>query len=90
MVRVPEVGAGFSFVCVFHCCINKVQCVVSPCCKVHMLVELWQNCLKVSEVELAGYDEKAIGVIGLLLADGAVQFTKHVLSVCTRGNVHSY
>ncbi len=55
-----------------------------------MLVELWQNCLKVSEVELAGYDEKAIGVIGLLLADGAVQFTKHVLSVCTRGNVHSY
>ncbi len=33
-------AAGFSFVCVFHYCINKVQCVVSPCCKVHMLVEL--------------------------------------------------
>ncbi len=53
-------GAGFSFVCVFLCCINKVQCVVSPCCKVHMLVELWQNCLQVCVVEVTGYDEKAI------------------------------
>ncbi len=40
-------------------------------------------------VEVAGYDEKAVGVIGLLFADGAVQFTKCILSVCTWGNVHS-
>ncbi len=50
---------------------------------------LWQNFLLVSVVEVAGYDEKAIGVIGLLFADSAVQFTKGVLSVFTRGNVHS-
>ncbi len=40
-------------------------------------------------VEVTGDDEKAVGVIGLLFADGAVQFTKRVLSVCTLGNVHS-
>ncbi len=39
-------------------------------------------------VEVAGYDEKDVWVIGLLFADGAVQFTKRVLSVCTWGNVH--
>ncbi len=40
-------------------------------------------------VEVTGYDEKAVGVIGLLFADCTVKFTKRVLSVCTRGNVHS-
>ncbi len=38
-------GRGTALYALFFCCVNKVQCVVSPCCKVHMLVELWQNCL---------------------------------------------
>ncbi len=44
---------------------KQIQCFVSPCCKVHMLVELWQNCILVSVVEVAGYDEKGVRVIGL-------------------------
>ncbi len=39
-------------------------------------------------VEVTGYDEKAVGVICLLFTDGAIQFTKRVLSVCTRWNVN--
>ncbi len=43
--KYPRWGAGYSLVSVLFCCVNKVQCIVSPCCKVYMLVELWQNCL---------------------------------------------
>ncbi len=39
-------------------------------------------------IEVPGYDEKAVGVICLLFADGSVQLAKHVLSVCTWGNVN--
>ncbi len=55
-------GAGLSFVCVFHYCINKVQYVVSPCCKVHMLVELWQNCLKLAWLKSPAMMKKPSGL----------------------------
>ncbi len=48
------------------------------------LAKLSLSCM----VEVTGYDEKAVGVICLLFTDGAVQFMKRVLSVCTRGNVN--
>ena len=53
-----------------------------------MLVELWQNCLYVCVVEVTGYYEKAIRVICLLFADGAVQLVKRILRVSTRGDVN--
>ncbi len=52
------------------------------------MVKLWQNCLQICGVEVTGYDEKAVRVICLLFTDGAIQFTKRVLSVCTWWNVN--
>ncbi len=41
-------------------------------------------------VEVTGYDEKAIGVICLLFADGAVQCTKRILTASITMAVNSH
>lgn len=77
----------------FILCLCTPGPMFSPFCKVSMLVELLQNCLYL--VDVTSYNEKAITVVGLLLADRAVQYVKrqhmgiYTMTITMAENSHS-
>ena len=74
-------GEGDGFVSSFFLCVNKVQCVVSPCWKMYMLMKLWENCLEISMIEVSCKDDESVWVCCLLLTDGLIKFIQRCTSI---------
>lgn len=79
--------------CTTNVCINKVQHIVSSCCKVNVLVKFGYNCFKCGVVKIPSENEEAIRVGCLQITDNPLEFiecsTSFSICASTRWDVNS-
>ncbi len=78
---------GGCFECCFNVCINLIEYVGPPSCKIHMLEKVGENLLHVCLVEVPSNNEYSLRIRGLQLVDVVIQSIQGSLCVCVRRDV---